>query len=105
MGLINLRPLQLCDSALPIGGYTPSWGLEAAIDRHLVHDAGSLERWVRGWLRHTLGPLEGVIVASSSRAAGAGDWPTVARANEILTASMAPPSLRAASREMGEQLL
>ena len=34
-----------------------------------------------------------------------GDWPTVARANEILTASLAPPSIRTASREMGEQLL
>ena len=102
---MNLRLLQISDSALPIGGYTHSWGLEAAIDRHLVHDAGSLEIWVRGWLRHALGPLEGVVVASSCRAAEAGDWPTVARADEILTASIAPPSIRAASREMGEQLL
>ena len=102
---MNLRLLQIGDSALPIGGYTHSWGLEAAIDRRIITDAGSLERWVRGWLRHTLGPLEGVIVASTCRATAAGDWPAVALANDMLTASIAPPSIRSASREMGDQLL
>jgi urease accessory protein len=102
---MNLRLLQISDSALPIGGYTHSWGLEAAIAAGLAHDAASLEEWVRAWLFHALGPLEGVIVASACRAAAEGDWPTVGRANAILTASIAPPSIRAASREMGEQLL
>jgi urease accessory protein len=102
---MNLRLLQISDSALPIGGYTHSWGLEAAIDRRLVADAESLEQWVRAWLRHTLAPLEGVVVASTAGAASAGDWGAVALANEVLTASIAPPSIRAASREMGEQLL
>ena len=51
--------LQISDSALPIGGYTHSWGLEAAIARRLVHDADSLEHGRPDWLRHALGPLEG----------------------------------------------
>ena len=102
---MNLRLLQISDSALPIGGYTHSWGLEAAIARRLVGDAESLERFVRNWLWHALGPLEGVIVASCCRAAAKRDWQTVARANAILTASIAPPSIRSASLEMGEQLL
>jgi urease accessory protein len=102
---MNLRLLQISDSALPIGGYTHSWGLEAAIDRRLVRDAPTLEQWARGWLRHALGPLEGVVVASACRAAGSGDWPAVAEADDVLTASIAPPSIRAASREMGEHLL
>ena len=66
---MNLRLLQISDSALPIGGYTHSWGLEAAIVRRLVEDAESLERFVRNWLWHALGPLEGVIVSAASRAA------------------------------------
>jgi urease accessory protein len=102
---MNLRLLQLADSALPIGGYAHSWGLEAAVAQRLVHDAESLEAWAGHWLMHCLGPLEGVVVAAACRAWAASDWTSIALANEILTASIAPPSLRAASREMGEQLL
>jgi urease accessory protein len=102
---MNLRLLQISDSALPIGGYTHSWGLESALARRLVHDAATLERWARAWLRHALAPLEGVVAAAVCRAAGAEDWPTVCRANELLTAAIAPPSIRNASAEMGDQLL
>src|SRR4051812_22667837 len=102
---MNLRLLQLGDSALPIGGYSHSWGLEAAIDRGSVRDAATLEHWTRFWLRHAVGPLEGVVVAAVCRAAAAGDWPEVRRANQLLWASLTAPTLRHASRDMGEQLL
>ncbi len=102
---MNLCLLQIADSALPISGYTHSWGLEGAIARRLVHDPESLERWTRRWLRESLGPLEGVLVAASSRAALAASPAELAALNELAGASMAPPSTRAASREMGEQLL
>lgn len=102
---MNLRLFQIADSALPIGGYTHSWGLEAALARRQVHDAATLERWTRSWLREALAPLEGVLAAAVCRAAAAEDEATIRRANELLTASLAPPSLRNASAEMGEQLL
>jgi urease accessory protein len=102
---MNLRLLQLADSALPIGGYTHSWGLEAALARGLVHDPESLERWTRQWLRRTLGPMEGVIVAASCRSAGARRWVDLLDYNERVEATTVPPSLRRASREMGDHLL
>src|SRR5438270_8723932 len=102
---MNLRLLQISDSALPVGGYTHSWGLEAAVARGQVHDAATLEAWTRAWLRYALGPLEGVVVAASCRAVPAKDWAALRRANELLTAALVPPSVRAAGREMGEQLL
>jgi urease accessory protein len=102
---MNLPLLQLGDSALPIGGYSHSWGLEAAIERGLVRDPATLECWVRSWLRCALGPLEGVVVAAVCRAAAEGDAAALGQANELLDAGLTPATLRSASREMGEQLL
>jgi urease accessory protein len=97
--------LQLGDSALPIGGYSHSWGLEAAIHQGLARDAGTLERWVRAWLGYALGPCEGVVVAAVCRAVTVGDEEVIGQANALLDASLTPATLRNASREMGEQLL
>lgn len=102
---MNLRLLQLGDSALPIGGYSHSWGLEAAIERGLVRDPASLEQWTRDWLRHAVAPAEGVVVASVCRAVRQQNWQTVSEANELLAVGLAPVTLRNASRDMGEQLL
>ena len=102
---MKLALLQLSDSALPIGGYSHSWGVEAAVWRGQVSDAPTLERWVRCWLRYAAGPFEGVVVGAACRAATAGDWPEVSRANELLAVSLTPPTLRVASGEMGEHLL
>lgn len=97
---MNLRLLQLGDSALPIGGYSHSWGLEAAIDRGMIRDAASLETWTRLYLRDLFGPLEGVVVGAVVRSVAC-----TAEANRLLRASITPPTLRNASRDMGEQLL
>ena len=55
---MNLSLLQLGDSALPIGGYSQSWGLEAAIDRGLTPDSpnrsGTVHRVVQGVRIHPL---------------------------------------------------
>jgi urease accessory protein len=102
---MNLGLLQLADSALPISGYTHSWGLEAAIARGLVQDPETLEGWTRCWLRTSLGPFEGVLVASACRAMIVGRPHELAALNELAGASILPPTVRHASREMGEQLI
>lgn len=102
---MNLCLLQIADSALPISGYTHSWGLEGAIGLGLVHDAHSLERWTSHWLRTTLGPLEGVLVSASCRYARANRPVELRTLNRWAETSILPPSIRKASREMGEQLL
>lgn len=102
---MNLGLLQLADSALPIGGYTHSWGLEAAIAGGSVRDAETLERWTARWLRLAIGPLEGVLVASSCRAFRGGVPAELIGLNELAEASIVPPSIRLASREMGGQLM
>lgn len=102
---MNLRLLQMSDSALPISGYTHSWGLESALASGVVRDPESLEKWTSHWLRSALGPFEGVLVAASCRAARSARAAEVWALNRLADASIVPPSLRRASREMGEQLI
>ncbi len=102
---MNVRLLQIADSALPISGYTHSWGLEAAIAKGLVHDPESLERWTSQWLRLSLGPFEGVLVAAACRSGRAGILAELTSLNILAETSIVPPSTRRASQEMGEQLL
>jgi len=102
---MNLRLLQIADSALPISGYTHSWGLEAAIARGLVRGPESLERWTRRWLQTSLGPLEGVLVAAGWRVARTGTAAELVALNRVAEVSIMPPSIRRASREMGDQLI
>lgn len=102
---MNLGLLQIADSALPISGYTHSWGLEAAIARGIVHDPESLERWTARWLHASLGPFEGVLVAASCRAARDNNPNALVHYNRLVDASLVPPSIRRASREMGDQLM
>ncbi len=101
----NLRLLQFADSAFPISGYTHSWGLEAAIARGLVHDPQTLERWTFHWLRRSLGPLEGVLVAASVREQMRGNPAGLRHLNELAHVSIMPPTIRNASQEMGKQML
>jgi urease accessory protein len=103
--MMNLCLLQIADSALPISGYTHSWGLEAAIARGLVDGPESLERWTRRWLQTSLGPLEGVLVASGCRIARSSEPAELRTLNHLADVSIMPPSTRRASLEMGEQLI
>jgi len=103
--LALLRLVQLCDSALPIGAYSQSWGLEAYVARRRVTGPAEVDRWVRSWLEHSVAPGEGLIVARSADAAGAGDWDGLLALNDLMTAGRPAETLRRASLQQGAALL
>ena len=87
---MRLPLLQLGDSALPIGGFSHSWGLEAALERGLVASPAALEEWTRRWLTHSVAPTEGVVLVAAFRALRSGDTANIVRANRYLDVGLLP---------------
>jgi urease accessory protein len=52
------RLLQLASPALPVGAYSYSQGLEAAIDAGVVHDEATTLQWIRDVLELTVSRME-----------------------------------------------
>ena len=88
--------LQLASPALPVGAYSYSGGLEAAIEAGLVHDAASAERWIGDVLEFSIARMEAPILfrmLSDQK-----NW------NEIFLASRETAELRAETVQMGYSL-
>lgn len=91
------RLLQLASPALPVGAYSYSGGLEAAIDAGLVGDAASAERWIGDVLEHSVAGMEAPLLARMI-ASPEPRW------NELLLASRETAELRAETVQMGYSL-
>ncbi|HVL57315.1 MAG TPA: urease accessory UreF family protein [Burkholderiaceae bacterium] len=62
------RLLQLSSPALPIGAYSYSSGLEAAIDGGVVHDETSARQWVVDALQLAVGAFDAPLMVAAYRA-------------------------------------
>ena len=91
------RLLQLASPALPVGAYSYSGGLEAAIDTGLVHDAASAERWIGDVLEHSLARMEAPLMLRMIERPDPA-W------NELFLASRETAELRAETVQMGYSL-
>ena len=94
---IDPRLLQLASPALPVGAYSYSGGLEAAIEAGIVHDAASAQRWIGDVLEHSMLRMEAPLLARMI------DEPDE-RWNETLLASRETAELRAETVQMGASL-
>ena len=89
------RLLQLASPALPVGAYSYSQGLEAAVEAGIVRDAESAERWIGDVLEFSVAPMEGAVVLAQM----AGE-----NLNEMFLASRETAELRAETLQMGYSL-
>src|SRR5258708_20534415 len=84
--MIDLRLLQLVSPALPVGAYSYSQGLEAAVEAGIVRDAASATRWIGDVLELSLAAMEAPILLRLVAAGNAGDPETGVPWNpELLT--------------------
>ena len=89
------RLLQLSSQALPIGGYSHSQGLEAAIDQRVVTDEGSLLRWISDVLEFSMKSFEIPSMLSMAAAWARNDPAAIAALNEEFSRD---PGVRGDSR-------
>jgi urease accessory protein len=98
---VNVRLLQLASPALPVGAYSYSQGLEAAIEAGDVRDEASATLWIEGALALALREFEAPIFLRLADAWASGDVAGAARWNEEYLASREAAELRAETLQMG----
>lgn len=89
------RLLQLASPTLPVGAYSYSQGLEAAVEAGVVHDAASAQRWIGDVLELSVGAMEAPLL-----------WKMLngEDCNELFLASRETAELRAETLQMGFSL-
>jgi urease accessory protein len=89
------RLLQLASPTLPVGAYSYSGGLEAAIEAGVVHDAASAERWIGDVLEFSVARMEAPVLFRMMKGE---------ELNEVFLASRETAELRAETVQMGYSL-
>jgi urease accessory protein len=100
----TLAALQLADSALPIGRFIHSLGLEALLDSDPLLGAEELVELVESVVVHAIGPLDGVAVCAAHAAGEANDLAALLELDRRLAAFKLTPASRAFSTSCGQQL-
>lgn len=101
----SLLPLLwLASPALPVGAFSYSEGLEAAIDAGLVHDEASAGTWLVNQLELVQARAELPLMAAAHRAAEAGDTAVLARLNAWTMATRESAELLQQTQQMGRSL-
>ena len=99
-----LQLLQLSDSALPIGGYSNSWGLETWVQKGRLTSAAEVESALQTLLLSSIAPTEGVACGLAHRSCGREDQSSFRTINAYLSAGRWCPEQLEASLRMGDRL-
>jgi len=97
--------MQLASPALPIGGYSYSQGLEAAIDSGLVKDASTAEAWIKDVFLGVFARSEAPLWLLCYEAWASKDIDEVNNLNEYFLVSRETSELRSETEQMGWSLM
>lgn len=97
--------LWLASPALPVGGFSYSEGLEAAVEAGLVHDEASAGRWLLQQLELAHARAEAPALAQAARVWRAHDAARAAAVNDWVLATRESHELRRQAEQMGRSLV
>jgi urease accessory protein len=101
---MNPRLLQLASPSLPVGAYSYSQGLEAAVDAGVVRDAASAARWIGEVFELCVASMEAPLLARMMDAWIRREREVALRWNAEFVASRETAELRAETLQMGFSL-
>ena len=96
--------LQLASAGLPVGAFSHSLGLEAALEARAVHDAGSAEAWIADYLALTWAHGEAPLWRALYAAWCADDRREIAAVNDQLLAMRETAELRMECAQTGRSM-
>ena len=99
-----LQLMWLASPALPVGGFSYSEGLEAAVEAGLVRDEDSAGDWLVQQLHMSLARADLAVLASTVQAARAGDPHRIAALDAWVRQTRETGELRQETEQMGRSL-
>lgn len=103
-GLDLIRLLQLASPTLPVGAFSYSQGLEAAVEAGIVHDSDSALAWISDLLSYSLATMEAPVLLRLIEGWRARDTTAVQYWNDLFLAGRETAELRAETVQMGFSL-
>ena len=99
-----VRLLQICSPSLPVGAYSYSQGLEAAMVQGLVHDEASARHWIVDMLEDIVARFEAPMCWRLMQAFSTQDEALIHKLNTYFLASRDTAEFRAETVQMGYSL-
>lgn len=96
--------LQLASAGLPVGAFSHSLGLEAALEAAVAHDAASAERWIADFLALAWAQGEAPLWRALHTAWCASDDTTILALNDQLLAMRETAELRMECEQTGRSM-